>query len=88
MIGSPMATTFAMNNARYFNQKHFPLINYFPPLGYTVLAGSTYPEGNICVGVFASGPLGGVQFEGSVLGSASGAFWRGELPPDQAKSMS
>lgn len=27
-----------------------------------------------------TGPLGGVKFEGSALGSASGAFWRDELP--------
>lgn len=41
-----------------FIHKDFPLTNYFPLLGYTVLAGSTYPQGNICVGLFAYEPFG------------------------------
>lgn len=31
------------------------------------------------------GPLEGVKFEGSALGSVNGAYWRGELPPGRGQ---
>lgn len=57
VIGPLLDTSFAVNNARDFYPQRLLSNQLFPLLGYTVLAGSTYPEGNICVGLFAYRPF-------------------------------